>query len=216
MRRYDGSDPAQRTAGLTDAIASAKRGELVLANADGAYVLLTDAFSARGVRLLREFKQRPDMNVPVLVGRPETFDGIAMTSGAGALAARELIKACWPGALTLIATTQPMLTWECTPAQLVAVRMPLHPWTLELVRAIGPTAAVPAHDHDAEPVTSVDAVEERLGAAVSVVLDGGPCLADQMSSVVDVTGEPVMVREGAFTFDYLQRLTPALARRLVD
>ena len=85
MRRYDGSDPAQRTAGLTDAIASAKRGDLVLANADGAYVLLTDAFSARGVRLLREFKQRPDMNVPVLVGRPETFDGIAMTSGAGAL-----------------------------------------------------------------------------------------------------------------------------------
>lgn len=217
MRRYDGRDAAQRTSGLTDAIASAKRGDLVLANADGAYVVLTDAFSTRGVRLVREFKQRPDMNLPILVGRPETFDGIAMTSGGGALASRELVKSCWPGALTLIANTQPMLAWDCTPSKVVAVRMPLHPWTLELVRAIGPTAAVPAHDHDAEPLTSVDAVEQRLGEAVSVVLDGGPCLPDQMSSVVDVSGsEPRMVREGAFTFDYLQRLVPALERQLVD
>lgn len=216
MRRYDGRDAAQRAAGLTDAIASAKRGDLVLANADGAYVVLTDAFSARGVRALRAFKERPDMNLPVLVGRPETFDGIAMASGAGALAARELVKACWPGALTVVAATQPMLAWDCTPAKIVAVRMPLHPWTLELVRAIGPTASVPAHDHDAEPLTNVDAIEQRLGEAVSVVLDGGPCLADQLSSVVDVTGEPAMVREGAFTFDYLQRLVPSLERRLID
>lgn len=214
MRRYDGSDAAQRAAGLTDAIASAKRGDLVLAHADGAYVVLTDAFSARGIRALRDFKGRPDMSVPVLIGRPETFDGIAQTSGASAMAARDL-KARWPGALTLLAKTQPMLAWECTPAGVVAVRMPLHPWTLELVRAIGPTAAIPAHDHDMEPITDVSDVNERLGNIVSVLLDGGPCLTDQQSSIVDVTGNaPTLVRSGAYTFESLRRLAPGLLQNL--
>ena len=211
MRRYDGRHADERAAGLKDAVASAKRGELVVLHGDGAYVVVTDAFSERGVARIREFKQRPQMNVPVLVPRVETAEGIASLTGGAGRVARELMRACWPGALTIVAPTQPLLAWTCAPAGVVAMRMPLHPWTLEVVRAIGPTAVVPAHDHDADPVTSIDAAEQLLGDRASVMLDGGECLPDQMSSVVDVTGEQAMlVRVGAFSADYLRRMAPDL------
>lgn len=211
MRRYNGSNPVERAQGLTDAIASAKRGDLVVAHGDGAYLVITDAFSPRGVDRIRDLKGRPGMSLPVLVGMPETLDGIAPLLGGAGRVARDLVKSCWPGALTVLATMQPTLAWNCTPNGVVAARMPLHPWTLELVRGIGPTAAVPVHGHDAEPVTDIDAAQHLLGDLVAVLLDGGPCLPDQMSSVVDATGERArLVREGAFPATYLQRLAPDL------
>lgn len=210
-RRYNGADPAERAAGLKDAIASAKRGDLVVVHGDGAYVVITDAFSERGVARIREWKARPSMNVPVLVPRIETVDGISELTGGAGRVARELMRACWPGALTLIAPVQPMVSWTCAPGGTVAMRMPLHPWTLDVVRAIGPTAVVPVHDVDAEPIVDVDAAAALLGERVSVVLDGGPCLPDQASSVIDATGEQAtLVRVGAFSVEYLRQVAPDL------
>ena len=96
MRRYDGRSPEQRAAGTTDAIAAARRGELVVVNADGAYVIITDAFSDRGVERIRTLKQRPDMSIPVFVGRPDTVDGISPMLGGAGRVARSLMAACWP------------------------------------------------------------------------------------------------------------------------
>lgn len=211
MRRYNGANAQERAAGTVDALAAAKRGELVVAHGDGCYVVITDAFSERGVTRMRALKQRPDMNVPVFVGRAETVDGIATLLGGAGRVARDLLRACWPGALTVIAPMQPTLAWTCTPNRTVAMRMPLHPWTLEVVRGIGPTATVPVHTPDAVAVGSVDEAQALLGEAVAVYLDGGPCLPDEVSSVVDATGErAVLVREGAFTAEYLRGLTTDL------
>jgi len=193
------------------AIAAARRGELVAVNVDGAYTLIADAFSHRGVERMRELKARPEMSVPVLVGKVETADGIATFAGEGAVAAHALAKACWPGPLTLLMRVQPSLPWTCTPDGVVAMRMPLHPWTLDIVRALGPTACVPAHAPGSEPFTNIDDVIEALGDAVSTFLDGGPCLPGQASSIVDVTGgTAVLVREGAFTRAYLTSIAPDL------
>ena len=211
MRVYNGSDSELRAAGLADAVASVRRGELVVVHGDGAYVVIADAFSARGTARLRALKQRPDMNIPVFVGRQETVDGISPLLGGAGRVARTLMQACWPGALTVITPTHPTLMWDCTPNGTVAVRMPLHPWTLDVVRAIGPTATVPVHGHDSQPCTSVSAAQGLLSDAVAVYLDGGPCLSDQMSAVVDATGErPLLLRPGAFSAEYLQGLAPEL------
>lgn len=217
MRRYLGTDPAQREEGTADAVASAKRGELVLVHGDGAYVVITDAFSDRGVERLRALKAQPDMNVPVFVARLETVEGIATLRGEGGRVARNLMQASWPGALTVIATAQPSLAWRCTPNGTVAMRMPAQPWTLDVVRGIGPTAVVPAHARGEEPGPDADAALALLGDAVSVVLDAGPCAPDAGSSVVDATGEQVvLVREGALTLARLRDTAPELAARLLD
>jgi tRNA threonylcarbamoyl adenosine modification protein (Sua5/YciO/YrdC/YwlC family) len=209
---YDGSNPRQRLEGVTHAAAAARRGELVAVNVDGAYALITDAFSWRGIERIREIKDRPDMGVPVLVGRIAAAEGVAMFAGESALVAHAIMKACWPGPLTLLARAQPSLPWPCTPDGVVAVRMPVHPWTLEIIRTLGPTACVPAHAPEAEPFQGIEQVIEAYGEAVSTYLDGGPCLPDQTSTIVDVTGEQaVLVREGAFTREYLTSIAPELA-----
>ncbi len=209
---YDGADAQQRADGLTHAIAAARRGELIAANIDGAYSLLTDAFSHSGIENIVDLKARPNMSVPVLVPRPSTVDGVALLVGESGAAARVLMRDCWPGPLTLLARVQPSLPWRCTPEGVVALRMPLHPWTLELVRALGPTACVPSHLPGHQPHRSIAEVEEALGAVVNVYLDGGPLLEEQSSTIVDVTGDEArLVREGAFSRQQLRALLPDLA-----
>lgn len=209
IHRYNGSDPQQRAEGITHAVAAARRGELVVANLDGSYAVITDAFSHKGVEAINALKGRTGMTIPVLVGKPDTVDGVALLQGESGVLARTLMRDCWPGPLTIIGTAQPSLPWKCSPDGVVPVRMPMHPWTLELVRALGPTANVPTHAPGEEPHGSVEAVEATLGEAVSVYLDGGPCLPDQTSTIIDVTGaQAVITRAGAFTIDYLATLVP--------
>ncbi len=209
MHRYNGADPVQRAEGTTHAVAAARRGELVVANLDGVYAVITDAFSHKGVEAINALKERTAMTVPVLVGKADTADGIAMIVGASGVLARTLMRDCWPGPLTIIGRVQPSLPWKCSPEGIVPVRMPMHPWTLDIVRALGPTANVPTHLAGADPHTSVDEVIDALGDAASVYLDGGPCLPDQTSTIVDVTGDQAIItREGAFTIDYLATLVP--------
>ena len=204
IHRYLGSDPAQRTAGLTHAVAAAKRGELVVAHTDSGYSLLTDAFSERGVARLREAKGLTGGPVPILVGAIETVDALCPVLG---LTTRTFMRACWPGPLTVRTLAQAALSWSCTPTGTLLARMPLHPWTLDLVRAIGPTAAIGASRNNAPLPTTAAEAEALWADTVSVYLDGGPCLADQTSTVVDLTtADWAIEREGAFSRTYLEEL----------
>ncbi len=209
---YEAHDRQRRADGVIHAVSAAKRGELVACNVDGMYALITDAFSHLGIERITTLKGRPSMSVPVLVPRAETVDGVALLLGESGVVARALMRDCWPGPLTLLARVQPSLPWRCSPDGIVALRMPLHPWTLEVVRAIGPTACVPSHLPGQEPHASIEAVEEALGGVVSVYLDGGPCLPGQTSTIVDVTGDQARItREGAFTREHLIELVGGLA-----
>ena len=212
IHRYDGSDPQQRAEGVTHAVSAARRGELVVVNLDGAYAVITDAFSHKGIERINALKGRSAMMVPVLVPRLDTVDGVAVLAGESGVAARTLMRDCWPGPLTLLARVQPSLPWKCTPEGVIAVRMPMHPWTLDIVRALGPTANVPTHGPGDAPHDGAAAVEAALGDAVTVYLDGGPCLPEQTSTIVDVTDAVArIVREGAFSRDHLAALVPDLA-----
>lgn len=207
MHHYDGWNPQQRADGITHALAAIRRGELVVVNLDSTYAVITDAFSDIGVGRIRAMKQRDRMNVPVLVPRPDTVQGLAQFAGDSALVARDLMRDCWPGPLAIVARVQPSLAWSCTPDGTVALRMPMHPWTLELLRAIGPTAYAPTHGPDESPHIDISEVEAAIGGHTQVFLNGGRLLPDQLPTIVDLTGEqPRIVREGAFSRTYLEGL----------
>ena len=98
--------------------------------------------------------------------------------------ARDLIEAFWPGGLTVVASVQPSLQWDLgETGGTVAVRMPLHPVALELLRATGPMAVSSANRSGLPPATTCDEAVEQLGEAVSIYLDGGPA------------GDPVRVHD---------------------
>ena len=197
----------ERPVGLDLARDAVRRGELVVLPTDTVYGLGTDAFAPDAVRGLLTAKGRGrDMPVPVLVGSPRTLDGIATRLSTSA---RDLVEAFWPGGLTVVAAVQPSLQWDLgETGGTVAVRMPLHPVALELLRATGPMAVSSANLSGQPPATTCDDAVEQLGESVSVYLDGGPSGDPVPSTIVDVTGEvPRLLRLGAVTAEALREVS---------
>jgi L-threonylcarbamoyladenylate synthase len=194
--RVDCSDGHQRSAGMRRAAGTVRRGGLVVMPTDTVYGIAADAFTPAAVtRLLAAKGRGRDMPVPVLIGSLRALDGIAAQL---TVQARALAQACWPGGLTLVVRQQPSLTWDLgDTAGSVAVRQPLHPVALELLKRTGPLAVSSANRSGMPAALSAAEAEDQLGDSVEVYLDGGRCAAGVPSSIVDVTGAvPVLLRAG--------------------
>jgi tRNA threonylcarbamoyl adenosine modification protein (Sua5/YciO/YrdC/YwlC family) len=128
-------------------------------------------------------------------------------------AARALAEACWPGALTLVVRHTAHLAWDLGESRgTVAVRMPDHPLTVELIERTGPLAVSSANRSGHPAAVTVHDARLQLGASIAVYLDGGPGPEAALpSSIVDVTGaEPRLLRAGALDLDTLRGILPDL------
>ena len=68
---------------------------------------------------------------------------------------RDLVEAFWPGALTIIVEHASSLQWDLGETDgKVAVRMPLHPLALEVLRETGPMAVSSANKDGNPPATT--------------------------------------------------------------
>jgi tRNA threonylcarbamoyl adenosine modification protein (Sua5/YciO/YrdC/YwlC family) len=193
---FDCADDTQRPAGIASAISALKGGRLVVLPTDTVYGIGADAFDGAAVAALLAAKGRGrDMPVPVLVGSWHTIDGLVYSVPDSA---RELIRAFWPGALSLVVQQAPSLQWDLGDAQgTVMLRMPLHPVAIELLREVGPMAVSSANiSGQPAAVTAADA-REQLGDLVEVYLEAGPSANGAASTIVDLTGaQPRILREG--------------------
>ena len=107
---FDCADTEQRTAGIASAINALKNGRLVVLPTDTVYGIGADAFDGDAVSALLSAKGRGrDMPVPVLVGSWHTIDGLVYSVPRSA---RELLRAFWPGALSLVVRQAPSLQWD--------------------------------------------------------------------------------------------------------
>ncbi|WP_165986148.1 L-threonylcarbamoyladenylate synthase [Streptomyces sp. YIM 98790] len=213
-RRYDCTDVADRTHGLREAASAVRRGDLVVLPTDTVYGIGADAFNRTAVGDLLQAKGRGrTMPSPVLIGSPNTLHGLVtgLTETAW-----NLVDAFWPGALTIVARHQPSLTWDLGETRgTVAVRMPLHPVALELLKDVGPMAVSSANLTGRPAPQDCDSAQDMLGDAVSVYLDGGPTADNIPSSIVDVTGPaPVLLRAGAISAEELRKVVPGLETSL--
>lgn len=194
---YDCADPDSRAAGLTAATSALKSGRLVVMPTDTLYGLAADAFDSTAVAELLAAKRRGrDMPVPVLVGSWNTIDGLVFSVRPQA---RDLIRAFWPGGLSLVVQQAPSLAWDLGDTRgTVMLRMPLHPVALDLLRDVGPLAVSSANVSGQPPATTAAVAREQLGSLVSVYLDGGPAAHAVASTIVDLTADrPRILREGA-------------------
>lgn len=193
---FDCADIKQRSEGLSAAVGAVKSGRLVVLPTDTVYGIGADAFDSDAVTALLAAKGRGrDMPVGVLVGSWHTIEGLAH---AVSQHARELIRAFWPGALSLVVRQAPSLQWDLGDARgTVMLRMPLHPVAIELLRETGPMAVSSANISGRPPATTAVEAREQLGPQVQVYLDGGRAPQQAASTIVDLTGHmPRVLREG--------------------
>ncbi|RAU95130.1 L-threonylcarbamoyladenylate synthase [Mycolicibacter senuensis] len=193
---FDCADAAQRAAGIAAAIDAVRGGRLAVLPTDTVYGVGADAFNVAGVTALLAAKRRGrDMPVGVLVGSWHSIDGLALVVPD---TARELIRAFWPGALSVIVNQAPSLHWDLGDARgTVMVRMPLHPVALEVLTAVGPMAVSSANISGGAPAVDAAAAHRQLGETVDVYLDAGAAEQGEASTIVDLTGPaPRIVRTG--------------------
>jgi L-threonylcarbamoyladenylate synthase len=203
---FDCTDPGQREAGIAAAVSACKGGRLVVLPTDTVYGVGADAFDNIAVAALLAAKGRGrDMPVPVLVGSWHTIDGLAH---AVPQAARELIQAFWPGALSLIVRQAPSLQWDLGEARgTVMLRMPLHPVAIELLREVGPMAVSSANISGRPPAVTADEALRQLADMVEVYLDAGPSAQQAPSTIVDLTGATARIlRSGPVSDDDIAKV----------
>jgi tRNA threonylcarbamoyl adenosine modification protein (Sua5/YciO/YrdC/YwlC family) len=193
---FDCADPDQRSLGIAAAAAALKGGRLVVMPTDTVYGIGADAFNSAAVSALLSAKGRGrDMPVGVLVGSWHTIEGLVYTMPEGA---RDLIRAFWPGALSLVVTQAPSLQWDLGDARgTVMLRMPLHPVAIELLREVGPLAVSSANISGRPAALDANEARSQLGDLVDVYLEAGPSAQGAASTIVDLTGAtPRILRPG--------------------
>jgi tRNA threonylcarbamoyl adenosine modification protein (Sua5/YciO/YrdC/YwlC family) len=209
-RVFDLGKAKERDDGIDEAASAVLRGELIVLPTDTVYGVGADAFSAAAIDALLAAKGRDrSMPVPVLVGSQPMVDALVDDfSEVG----RALTEKFWPGALTLVVRHTTHLAWDLGDTKgTVAVRMPDHEITLEVIGRTGPLATSSANRSGHAPATTMLDARLQLGAAVSVYLDGGPSGEAVASSIVDVTGEtPRLLRTGALSLAALREVAPDL------
>ncbi len=196
-----------RQDGTDIALAGMRRGDVVGLNADSAYALATDAFSARGVASVQALKGNGGFATAVLVGRTVTLEGIVENVTDEM---RSLVEAFWPGPLTILARPNRTLAWAAN-SQAVSVRMPTNEWTREIASELGPMIAIAGSRGSHKAPTSATQAAEIWGSDVPDWLSSGMANPEQVSTVVDFRGtKPNIVRLGALTASNLRQVVPSI------
>ncbi|CAN5270783.1 L-threonylcarbamoyladenylate synthase [soil metagenome] len=185
----NGSHPAD----IAEAAALLAAGRLVALPTETVYGLGADATNEAAVRAIFEAKGRPSNN-PIIVHVADAVAARELTTGWNARA-EALAAEFWPGPLTLVLPAgQGIAASVLAGGRTVGVRVPDHPVALALLRAVGkPIAAPSANRSNRLSPTTAAAVLDTLDGLIDAVLDGGACAVGIESTVVDVSGDEVVV-----------------------
>ncbi|MEO3826528.1 L-threonylcarbamoyladenylate synthase [Actinomadura sp. B10D3] len=209
-RRYDCTEPMERTRGIAEAVSAVRRGELVVLPTDTVYGIGADAFVPPAVTALLDAKGRGrEMPPPVLVGSVRAATALVEDLGTYG---QDLIDEFWPGALTLVCRANPNLMWDLGETKgTVAIRMPMHELAVELLKETGPLAVSSANLSGQPAARTADEAEKMLGDAVAVYLDGGTSGHADPSTIIDLTGPvPRLLRVGAIPADKIRSVVGVL------
>jgi L-threonylcarbamoyladenylate synthase len=210
---YDCAKLEERDRGVTAAVEAVQRGDLVVLPTDTVFGIGGDAFKAWAVTALQNAKGRDrSMPVSVLVGSRNTLDGLVYGLSA---TARDLVEAFWPGGLTIIIEHATSLQWDLGETDgKVAVRMPLHPLALEVLRETGPMAVSSANKGENPPAKTAADARDQFGYSVSVYLEAAVSPEPTASTIVDLSGSrPVLIRAGAISYEQLLEVAPDMEQR---
>ncbi len=178
-------------ASLQEAARLIQAGELVAFPTETVYGLGADATNDHAVARIFEAKGRPQFN-PLIVHVNDLKQ--AHLHAMFDKQAHQLAEKFWPGALTFVLPSRPgssVSKLACAGLETVAVRAPMHPVARRLLElAKCPVAAPSANRSGHLSPTTARHVAEDLGADITLVLDGGPCLIGVESTIIDLSRTP--------------------------
>ena len=181
-------------------------GGLVAFPTETVYGLGADALNAGAVQKVFEAKGRPSDN-PLIV-HIASLENVQQFTASVSEKGLQLARRFWPGPLTLVFQRKINIPDDVTAGlDTVALRVPDHPVTLELLRQfkggiVGPSANVSGKPSP----TSAEHVYNDLNGKIDLILDAGSTTIGVESTVLDVTVDPpVILRIGGLSLEDIMK-----------
>ncbi|MDH5366388.1 MAG: L-threonylcarbamoyladenylate synthase [Cyclobacteriaceae bacterium] len=196
---------------LGDDIKHAKRlldqNKLVAIPTETVYGLAANATNSAAVTQIFKTKKRPSFD-PLII-HIHSFEQLSEYIINIPEKAKLLADRFWPGALTLLLQKKDIIPDIVTSGlDTVAIRIPNHPLTLELLKSISyPLAAPSANPFGYISPTTAIHVNDQLGNNIDYILDGGTCEVGIESTIIGFDNDhPTVHRLGGVSIEKIESI----------
>lgn len=190
---------------IAKAIQLLKEEQLVAIPTETVYGLAGNIYSEKAVNAIFELKKRPHFN-PLIAHfhHLNKLDNLAQEIPDNAY---KLAEKFWPGSLTLVLKKQNHIPDLITAGKnTMAVRIPNHPLTLQLLKELDfPLAAPSANPFGSISPTEPQHVHDYFGNQLPYILDGGSCTNGIESTIIGFeNNSPIIYRLGALSVEEIE------------
>jgi len=184
-----------------------RKGGVVIFPTQCLYGIAADALNEKAVEKVFDIKKRPQNN-PILVLVPDQncLEDLAESIPEPA---RKLMKAFWPGGLTLVCQAKPTVPKRLTAGSgKLGIRIPSHPAAKALVDFVGfPITGTSANLSGKPGCDRISLLDPSIFETSDLILDAGILKGGIGSTIVDVTVFPLrIIREGFISENQIRRI----------
>lgn len=189
------------TAQATEIVDALRNGAVIAVATDTVYGVGCDAFNATARQRIYVLKNRPaHMPLQILIDSVETAKKLVQWDER----TERLARAYWPGPLTIISRPTSSGRTLLNGFEGLGLRIPNHEGLLKLLAAFrAPLACTSANTHGRAVITNEADLCAFCQGKVDYILTDGT-LSPVASSVIDVTNEANLLREGSLSRQVLE------------
>lgn len=200
---------------IIKAVKLLKEDEIVAIPTETVYGLAANALHEDAVLKIFKAKKRPFFDPLIIhIPAPEAITKYVKTVPENA---KKLMQHFWPGPLTLVLPKKDIIPDLVTSGHpTVAVRMPDHPLTLQLLSQLDfPLAAPSANPFGYVSPTTAKHVYDQLSNELDYILDGGACKIGLESTIIGFRGEePQILRLGGIPVEEIEKIAGKISLQL--
>ena len=171
------------------------------------YGLAGNAYSDKSVQKIFNLKKRPAFN-PLIIHFKNLEDlknNVILNEDF-----TKLYRAFCPGPITFILKKKEkskISKIATVGKRTVAVRIPKHKVARNLLNILNFPLAAPSANIASKlsPTSAIDVVDEFKNR-IKLVLDGGQCKIGLESTIIDLTGKPIVLRPGSITIEKINKI----------
>jgi len=181
--------------------------DLVVIPTETVYGLAGNIYSIKAIDSIFKTKNRPSNN-PLIV-HIDSYEKLADLVEEIPEKAKKLAEVFWPGSLTLVLKKKKSVPYTITAGkETVAVRIPNHQLTLELLKKLDfPLAAPSANPFGSISPTTAQHVVDYFKDTLEMVLDGGDCVNGIESTIIGFENEnPILYRLGSLSVEEIESI----------
>ena len=195
---------------------SLKKGDVIGMPTETVYGLAGNALDENAVLKIYEVKNRPKFDP--IIAHTYSIDKVQEYVESIPQKAADLAEAFWPGPMTLLLKRNSIIPDILTSGlPYVAVRIPKHDLTLELLKHVDfPLAAPSANPFGYISPTTAAHVSDQLGNKIPYILEGGACSVGLESTIIgfDANQNPVIHRLGGMKVEEIEKVVGKVKLKL--